>query len=140
LVGWLLASSQGDVPAELTPARRIQTAAGLFLVLVCNDACLFSARSRARLEDATALAIRDHLDETASGEPRPAFALLATHHQANRSGGIFKNAASRLAEETGATAVTTMFAPSDALEDIAWRFPTRGERAGEVVTLLVQDT
>jgi hypothetical protein len=140
LVGWLLASAQGGVPAELAAARRVQTAAGLFLVLVCHDACLFSARSRARLEDVTGLAVREHFDQAATAQPRPDFVLLATHHQGTvRSGGIFKNVAALLAEETGA-AVTTTFAPATALEEIAWRFPTRGRRADEVVTVLVEDT
>lgn len=141
LVGWLLASAQGGVPPELAVTRRVPTAAGLFLVLVCNDACLFSGRSRATLEDATGLAVRDHLDQAASAEPRPDFALLATHHQETvRSGGVFKNAAARLVEETGVTAVTTTFAPAALLEEVAWAFSVRGRRRDEVVTLLVEDT
>ena len=139
LVGWRVVSQLGDVPVELGQARRIATTAGWFLVLVCHDACVFSARSQANLKDGIRLTIRKHFKEAA--ETCPAFTLIATHTQdAPRSGGVFKNAATVIAKETGGTVVTTMFAPAKMMEEIASSFPVRGDRGDEVVTLLVEDS
>lgn len=141
LAGWLLTEAIGEVPVELTQARRIRTTAGMVLTLVCHDACLFSSRSRANLRDQTGLRIRAHFEEAAVAEPIPKFALLATHIQeSTRSGGIFKNAAAALVENAGLTAVTTMFTPKDMLEEMARSFPPLGDRADKVVTVLVEDT
>ena len=141
LVGWLAACDSDSVPPELTCARRIRTSAGDFLVLVCHDACLFSARSRANVADRIRLQIRKHFDQEANRSPPLDFVLIATHHQESRSsGGVFKNAAKTLAKETGATVITTMFCPSAGMATIAEHFPVQGERAGDIVTLLVADT
>jgi hypothetical protein len=141
LIGWIAACDVGSVPVELMQARRIRTKAGEFLVLVCHDACLFSARSRANLGDWVGLRIREHFELAATADPRPDFVLVATHYQDTpRSGGVFKNAASVLADVSGATVVTTTFAEAPDLESIASHFPTRGDRADQVVTLLVEDT
>ena len=43
LEGWLAVQSAGGVPAAFS-GRCITTSAGVVLTLVCNDACLFSAR------------------------------------------------------------------------------------------------
>jgi hypothetical protein len=141
LLGWEATLAAAYVPEALAQARRVVTANGWFVVLVCNDACLFSNRSRKNLENPISIRIREHFLEAATALPRPAFILLATHHQAGpRSGSAFKNAASNLAEETGATVLTTMFTRQGELEMMADYFPIRGGRADEVVTLLVEDT
>lgn len=140
LLGWLATEVAGEVPMELAQARRAMTAVGSFLAAVCQDACLFSARSLANLENQTGIRIRNHFVESATATPRPEFALIATHYQEDRSGNVFKNAAARLAKMTGSTVVTTMFAPQDELEAMAWAFPIHGPCADEVVTLLVEDT
>ena len=49
LIGWHICWSEDRVPNELATARRVQTSVGTILVLVCNDAAIFSARSRANL-------------------------------------------------------------------------------------------
>src|SRR5262249_10705407 len=43
LVGWHVCIAVDGIPDELAGARRCQTAIGTVLVLVCNDAAIFSA-------------------------------------------------------------------------------------------------
>lgn len=144
LAGWRIVRATGGVPDELAQARCVQTAAGPVLVLVCHDACLFSARSQSKVTDPLRLVIRDHLYQVAqaTGAKKPAYTLLATHWWAAsaRSGTMFKDAARRIADETCSTVVTTTCAPRESLDDVASRSRTRGERADEVVTLVVEDT
>ncbi len=144
LAGWRIVRATGGVPDDLSQARCVQTATGPVLVLVCHDACLLSGRSQSRATDPLRLMIRDHFRQVAqaTGAKRPAFTLLATHWWAAsaRSGTIFKDAARRIADQTGSTVVTTTCAPRESLDDVARWSRTRGERAGEVVTLVVEDT
>ncbi len=138
LIGWRMAQAARAVPAELAPARLIRTRAGSVLALVCHDACLFSARSRARLSGRVSIRIREHFEEAAATGPD--FTLIANHWQRPpRSGVTFKNAARVLAEEWKTTAVTTLFAARELLEEAARRFPVLGPRKDEVVTLVVED-
>jgi hypothetical protein len=143
LAGWRIVRAMGRVPDELTQTRCVQTAAGRVLVLVCHDACLFSARSLSKVTDPVRVMIREHFDQAAAatGANRPAFTLIATHWwgASARSGTIFKDAARRIADETGSTVVTTTCAPRESLEDVAGWSKTQGERADEVVTLVVED-
>jgi hypothetical protein len=114
------------------------------LVLLCHDAGLFSARSQSKVTDPLRLVIRDHFHQAAqaTGAKRPAFTLLATHWWAAsaRSGTMFKDVARRIADQTGSTVVTTTCASRESLDDVASRSRTRGEHAGDVVTLIVEDT
>ena len=111
LIGWQLCSAEGGVPDELAIARRVQTSVGTILVLVCNDAAIFSARSLSNLRDPLKLSIRQHFLDCASAEPKPAFILIATHWNSNRSGEGFRQAANYFKRETGATVVTTTCTP-----------------------------
>jgi hypothetical protein len=146
LLGWRLCKSLERVPEELTLARRIHTAAGMFLVLVCNDATLLKGYSRKPLKDPMKLRIRQHLLDQAMDKPRPEYILIATHWQGTNpetgkwSGDGFRQAADYLAAQTGATVVTTMRAPLQELAPAACRFPVVGPRAEKVATLLVRDT
>jgi hypothetical protein len=78
LVGWRMVCAANGIPPELTVARRVSSTAGLFVVLVCNDACVFSGRSRSNLTDETGLLVREHFVNSLRQEPRPEFVLLAT--------------------------------------------------------------
>jgi|GEM_PF-3683553 len=145
LLGWQLCEASGHVPDELVVTRRMQTAVGTVLVLVCNDAALFSARSQANLRGGLGLAIRQHFLEQAQTEPRPAYVLMATHWQGTNpdtgrwSGEAFRQASEYLADKTGATVVITLRAPSTQLEAAASRFRVLGPRENKVATLLVRD-
>jgi len=74
LIGSRMCREAEGVPDELKAARRIRTAAGTVLVLVCNDAAIFGARSRANLRDDVGLAIREHFTQAA--DPPPDYILL----------------------------------------------------------------
>jgi hypothetical protein len=143
LAGWRIVRATGSVPEELTQARCLLTSAGPVLVLVCHDACLFSARSWAKLKKPLGAPVRDHLYAvaTAAGERRPAFTLIASHWRSEsaKSGTVFKDAAKRIADRTRSTVVTTTFAPKASLENAAMHSPTEGQRADQVVTLLVEN-
>ncbi|HEV3443201.1 MAG TPA: hypothetical protein VG099_01095 [Gemmataceae bacterium] len=138
-------SRKTPAPDELAATRRVQTAVGTVLVLVCNDAALFSARSQANLRGGPGLAIRQHFLEQAQAEPRPAYILLATHWQGTNpdmggwSGEAFRQAREYLADKTGATVVITLRAPGKELETAATRFGVLGPRQDKVATLLVRD-
>jgi hypothetical protein len=146
LVGWRICNSNGGVPKELTIARRVRTAAGMVLVLVCNDGAVFSARSRSNLGNSLGLAIRRHFMDQLLAEPRPEYVLIATHWQGTNpktdrwSGEAFRQAADYLANQSGATVVTTLRAPMRELSEAACRFCVVGPRADKVATLLVKDT
>jgi hypothetical protein len=140
LLGWAACCHAAGVPEELVPGRRVRTHVGDFLALVCFDAGVFSGRSRALTTDPVRLAVRSHFVREAGGDTPVDYVLIATHHQMGASGKSFQNAASHLAESTGATVVTTMFAPRDELDLVATRFRVLGPRADRVVTLLVEDT
>jgi hypothetical protein len=145
LIGWRLREAFGRVPDELMQARRMQTAAGTVLVLVCNDAAVFLARSQANLKSELGLAIRQHFLDQARAEPSLAYILIAMHWQGTNpetgrlSGEAFRQAARYLAEETGATVVPTMRAPVHELAAAAERFAVVGPCANKVATLLVAD-
>lgn len=141
LVGWRVCSNLGGVPDEFAGTRRVKTTVGTILVLVCNDASLFKGYSRREITDDLKLAVRKHLFEQAHSVPRPKYVLIATHWlSGRRSGESFRKAAECLAEETGATVVTTMRAPKSELVAAANRFRIVGSREDKVVTLLVCDT
>jgi hypothetical protein len=140
LIGWHLCHAQGRVPDELAEARRVQTSVGTILVLVCNDAAIFSARSLSNLRDPLKLLIRRHFLDQASNEPKPAYILLATHWNSSRTGEAFRQAARYLDEKTGATVIATMRTTRDDLESAARRFAIIGPQAEKVATLLVTDT
>jgi hypothetical protein len=146
LIGWQLCRAQGRVPDELAEARRVQTSVGTILVLVCNDAAIFSARSRSNLHDPLKRSIRQHFLDQANIEPKPSYILLATHWQGTNpaterwSGEAFRQAAKYLSEETAATVVTTTRAPGHELDMAANRFGIVGPRSEKVVTILVRDT
>jgi hypothetical protein len=146
LAGWRLCEAQSQIPNELTLSRRVRTAAGTVLVLVCNDATIFLGRSRSNIKSDLRLAIRRHFMEQALAEPRPEYVLIATHwHGTNPKtgrwwGDTFRQAADYLTSLTGATVVTTMRAPLRELSTAAHRFGVIGQRADKVATLLVQDT
>jgi hypothetical protein len=117
LIGWRICQELAEVPAELAQTRRVQTAAGTILVLVCNDAAIFSARSISNLKDELALQIREHFLDEATREPRPAYILIATHWNGINPetgrwvGESFRTAAKYLSEQSGATVVTRMRTP-----------------------------
>ena len=146
LVGWRVCEALGRVPDELIQARRINTSVGPILVLVCNDAAIFSARSRSNLASNLGLAIRQHFMQQAIAEPRAKYILIATHWQGINpdsgrwSGDAFRQAAEFLNDETGATVVTTLRAPKPDLVGAASRFNVVGARMDKVATLLVSDT
>lgn len=141
LIGWKICEELCRVPEKLSPARRVQTGVGLVLVLVCNDAAIFGARSRANLKLELKKAIRTHFLQQSVEEPRPAYILIATHWQAGASGGnAFRQAADYLCAETGSTAVITMRAPRAELRAAAHHFEVEGPRKEKVATLLVRDT
>ncbi|MFL5241558.1 MAG: hypothetical protein ACJ8FY_05575 [Gemmataceae bacterium] len=146
LIGWRICNALRRVPEDLAKARRVQTSLGTILVLVCNDAAIFSARSRSNLGNSLGLAIRDHFTEQSRAEPRPAYILIATHWQGTNpktgrwSGEAFRQAANYLTKETGATVVTTMRTPRQEFALAADRFPIVGPRSEKVATLLVSDT
>jgi len=145
LLGWRLCEALWRVPDEMIAARRVSTAAGTIVVLVCNDAAIFSARSQANLVDDLKLNIRQHFLEQAQSLPTPAYVVIATHWQGTNpktgrwSGEAFRQAARYLSEETGATVLTTMRAPIDELTLAAERFAVVGSRSDKVATLLVKD-
>jgi hypothetical protein len=138
LLSWLACQSEGDIPADLAPARRVLTRVGVFLVLVCNDAVLFSGRSRSLLSDELKVRIRAHFTTPSDSEARLRFALMAMHWQDSKTGNIFRNAAYRISEDLGCTTVPTTFAPRDDLAAVAHRFPVQGQDAAKVATLLVE--
>ncbi len=140
LIGWHFCSTEGRIPDELALGRRVQTSVGAILVLVCNDAAIFSARSRSNLRDPLKLSIRQHFLDRANIEPIPSYILIATHWNSSRSGESFRQAASYLNAETGATVVITTRAPRDELASVASRFGIVGPRSEKVATLLVRDT
>jgi hypothetical protein len=140
LLGWALCRAADGVLPELIQGHRVSTRVGIMLLLVCHEAAIFSGRSRAVLKDDLGLRVRRHFLEQAAVEPRPRYALMATHWLGTASGPTFRDAARYLAEETGVTTVTTSFAPCGQLEDVARRFPVQGPNADRVVTLLVEDT
>jgi hypothetical protein len=148
LIGWRLCKVRGAVPDELAPARRVHTAAGVILVLVCYDATLLRDLDsfRRSLTDNVKLQIRQHLLDQALVEPCPRYIMIATHWQETNpetgrwSGESFRQAARYLAELTGATVVTTMRSPPEELALAARRFGVIGPRAQKVATLLVWDT
>ncbi len=72
--------------------------------------------------------------------PRPRYIVLATHSQCAEPacGRCVREAAEKLAEETGATIVTTMHACPGSLEQVARRFPVHGPDDARVATLLVE--
>ena len=146
LVGWRVCSNLDGVPDEFVKSRRVKTTVGTILVLVCNDAAIFSARSRSNLGSKLGLAIREHFLKQASITPAPNYVLIATHWQGINpdtgrwSGEAFRQAADFLAKETGATAVTTMRTPKSDLVSAATRFCVVGTRKDKVATLLVGDT
>ncbi len=127
-------------------ARRIQTSVGTILILVCNDAAIFSARSRKNLGNSLGLTIREHFMSQALTEPRLAYILIATHWQGTNpetgrwSGEAFRQAANYLSEKTGATVVTTMRTGRNELACAATRFGIVGHRSDKVATVLVSDT
>lgn len=145
LVGWQLCCAEGRVPEELVMTRRIRTSVGTVLVLVCNDAAIFGARSRSNLRDTLGLLIRDHFLQQGRAEPQLAYVLIATHWQGINpetgrwSGEPFRQAAEFLANETGATVVTTMRTPYEEAATAADRFQVLGPRWEKVATLLVSD-
>ncbi len=146
LVGWRVCSNLDGVPDEFVKSRRVKTTVGTILVLVCNDAAIFSARSRSNLGSKLGLAIREHFLKQASISPAPNYLLMATHWQGINpdtgrwSGEAFRQAADFLANETGATVVTTLRAPKSELVAAANRFRVVGSREDKVATLLVSDT
>lgn len=140
LLGWKACQNEGGVANHLAQCRRISTGAGHVLVLVCNDAGVFSGRSRTNAKDPLRLAIRAHFTEQATALPPVDYVLIATHHQTYTSGNSFQNAASYLAELTGATIVMTMRSPRTELDAVASRFWVRGPRTDRVATLIVEDT
>lgn len=140
LVGSRLCALHGAVPPELATGRLASTSAGGFFVLVCADAVPFSRRSFANLRDEIRIAVRQHLRDVATTAPTPEYVLMATHWQELGTGGSFLNAANVLAEETGATVVTTFRAPKGSMAATAKRFAPVGPHAAKVATLLVYDT
>ena len=86
-------------------ARRVQTSVGTILVLVCDDAAIFSARSRSNLGNSLGLSIREHFMQQVHTEPRPTYILIATHWQGTNpetgrwSGEAFRQAADYLSSE-----------------------------------------
>jgi hypothetical protein len=146
LFGWRLCQQLAEIPAELAQTRRVETAAGTVLVLVCNDAAIFSARSMSNLKDEIGLQVREHFLAEAMREPRPSYILIATHwngmnQKTRRWGGeSFRTSAKYLNEQSGATVVTTMRAPRHQLEAAARRFEPIGLLASRVATVLVEDT
>jgi hypothetical protein len=146
LAGWQVCTALKRIPEDLASGRRMHTAAGTVLVLVCNDAAIFGARSKSNLGSKLGLAIRQHFLDQARKDPRPKYILIATHWQGKRrktsrwSGEPFRQAAQYLADETGATVVTTMRSPRPQLAEAAGRFSVVGPRADKVASLLVEDT
>jgi hypothetical protein len=146
LVGWRICKGLGHFPDQLAPARRPHTMAGTIMVLVCYDAILLKGYSRRKITDSLKIKIRQHLQNQASLEPRPVYIILATHWQGTNpktgrwSGETFRKAADYLAEETGATVVTTMRTPRHEFALAADRFRIVGPRKEKVATLLVSDT
>jgi hypothetical protein len=144
LIGSRLCRLAGAVPDELKKARRMETAAGSVLVLVCNDAAIFGARSRTNLRDEVGLAIRDHFRQAA--DPPPDYILVATHVQwfseknGVLSGAAFRQAAEHLHDLTGSTVVVTTRGPAVRLSEVADAFPVIGPKRDAVATLLVFDT
>lgn len=145
LFGWLVCGELGLVPPEFAQGRRLRTTAGLVLALVCNDAVVFTNRARGHPQlTATRRRVADHLRGQAAGSPSPKYVLIATHWQGwtekgGQSGQSFIEAAGDLTARTGATVVTTLFAPGDELDKFADRFRVVGPKADRVVTLLVED-
>jgi hypothetical protein len=140
LIGWHLCRNNGGVPNELATARRVRTSVGTIVVLVCNDAGIFSARSRSNLRDSLKLSIRQHFLDQIRIEPKTAYILIATHWNSTRSGQAFRDATHHLSEETGATVITTTRAERDQLVLVARRFQIVGPRSEKVATLIVKDT
>ena len=140
LLGWAACCQAEGVPDDLARGRRVRTRVGDILALVCFDAGLFSGRSRTLTKDPVRLEVRSHFVRQASGDTPVDYVLIATHHQAGMSGKSFQNAAGHLAESTGATVVTTMFAPRNELDSVATRFRVLGPKADRVATLLAEDT
>ena len=145
LVGWRVCKALGRVPDELALARRVQTAAGTIMVLVCNDAILLKGSSRRELTDNLKIEIRQHLQNQALAEPLPNYIVLATHWQGTNpktgrwSGEAFRQAANYLTKEAGATVVTTMRTPRQEFALAADRFRIVGPRSENVATLLVSN-
>jgi hypothetical protein len=136
LLGWVVCRVLGSIPPEFEQSRRVLTRAGDFLVLVCHEAVIFTGRSR--LKDPTKLLVRNYLRGQAIAGPRPDFTLIATHCLTRRSGPAFKDAASKLADLTRGTIVTTMFAPRGELDLVAQKFPVVGPQASRVATLFIE--
>ena len=138
LLGWRICDVMQEIPSPLKQARCVQTQVGPMLVLVCFDAGLFSPRSLANLQDPLKLQIREHFLQKAKEPPKPRYIVIATHCLDSRSGQSFINAAEYLEAQTGATVVTTTFAPGKELERVGQRFPVRGIRTNKVATLLIE--
>jgi hypothetical protein len=130
------------MPAELFQGHLAQTSVGVVLVLVCHELVLFSGRSIKNLRDDVGLAMRKQFAQAATCKPKPRYIVVPTHWQdvKPRSGIPFRDAASKLAMETGATVVLTMRSPKKSLGAAARLYDVHGEREGRVATLLVEDT
>jgi hypothetical protein len=70
LLGWALCQDAGGIPHNLRGVHRMQTAAGVVLVLVCHEAAIFSGRSRAVLKYELGLRLRRYFTEQARRSPR----------------------------------------------------------------------
>jgi hypothetical protein len=158
LIGWRICRKLKRIPDEFTPGRRVQTAVGTILVLVCHDAAIFSGRSRKNAgrqfsghsqRSATSqlrLQIREHFLHLGMMEPRPTYILVATHWQQKslKDGRLhdptFRNATEYLSKTTGATVVITMRALKNELDDVAGLFEVVGPRKDKVATLIVEET
>ena len=145
LAGWRNCNQMGRVPDELAQSRRVQTTAGQIMILVCNDATVFKGYDRRPIKDHNRLLVRQYLLNQAVSKPSPKYVLIATHWQGrSKTGSLtnnsFRKAAEFLADETGATVVTTLRTPKCDLVPVAHHFRVIGPQKDKVATLLVSDT
>jgi hypothetical protein len=140
LFGWGICQESNCFASDLFEGHIAQTSIGMVLVMVCHEAVLFSGRSESNLSNTLGLAIRERFRQAATTSPAPRYIAIPTHWQDERSSGTFINAASNLAEESGATVVMAMRAPKASLVTVAHRFAVQGPKSESVVTLLVEDT
>ena len=117
----------------------VQSRAGSILVLVCHEAILFSGRSQSNLRHELGVEIREFFRRTFLTDPQPRYILIASHCQDSRSG-PFLNAIRQIRETTESTVLLTTHAPKELLAQVAGWFPPQGPHAGQIATLLVEDT
>lgn len=140
LVAWRLFCRHRIRPANLGN-RRVRVGSMSASPVICHEAVAFSGRSTNRRASGSQ---RDHIARYLGAAVGGQYIALAGHWADVKRGGIFIDAARKLAESSAAVVATSLFAPGKDLEVVARRFEVArpsGLRGGHrVATLLVRDS